>query len=325
MEESINVQGVNAMVGRFYHSALNVPLKIFRETLLQDIGKLVPFDAALWGTCDADAERFHSLATVGLDDEFARNLELTRQINPMYHHLIANPDKPMDMSELMGDKQFYKSEAYAQICKPFGIERALGTSCRDPRNQVYNLVALFRTKRANTFSKDQRRIQQHLVFHMMNAVSLAYSVYLSHVSSVEGGSSAAICDRHGICYDSQPSFLNLIAKKHPGWRGDRLPFELPNAAGLAENQTHGLLISTTPIGDLLCVRAREEGPMDMLTNREREIVSSVCRGLSYKEVARPLGIAPSTVSNHIYRVFEKLGVSSRTELAKLFSKARHLH
>jgi len=300
-------------------------LKIFRETLLRDIATIIPFEAALWGTCDADAERFHSLTTIGLADEFASNLEQTRQINPMYHHLLANPDKPMEMSDLMNDDEFYRSAAYAQICKPFGVERVLGTSCRDPRNRVYSLVVLLRTNRKHVFTKDERRIQQHLVFHMMNAMSLAFSVYLSHVSTQEGGSSAAICDSHGICYDTQPTFLNLIAKKHPGWLGDRLPFDLPGPRGVGANQTHGLLISTTPIGDLLCVRAREEGPMDMLTNREREIVTSVCRGLSYKEVARPLGIAPSTVSNHIYRVFEKLGVSSRTELAKLFSKARHLH
>ena len=325
MEATINVRGVNAMVGRFYHNALNVPLKKFRQTLLRDIKTLLPFDAALWGTCDAEAETFHSLSSVGLESDFARALEKTRHLNPMYHHLIANPDAPRDMSDLMGDDEFYSSDLYQSICAPFGIERALGTSCRDPRNRVYNLVVLLRFDRAQVFSEDERRIQQHLVFHMMNAAALAYSVYLSQVSSMEGGSSAAICDRYGICYDIQPSFLSLLAQKYPGWQGGRLPPDLVEALDAGKSQAKGLKLATEPVGDLLCVSAREEGPMDILTKREREIVSSVCRGLSYKEVARPLGIAPSTVSNHIYRVFEKLGVTSRNELAKMFNKARHLH
>lgn len=325
MEDVSHAKSVNAMVGRFYHYALNVPLNRFRDTLLRDLGTLIPFDAALWGTCDASAERFHSLTKLGTTDKLVRGLEQTRLDNPMYHHVIGHPDKAVDMSDLVADDVFYDSQLYTQILKPQGLERAMGTSCRDPRNSVYNIVALLRADRAHVFTSDERRMQQHLVFHMMNAVALAYSVYLSYISRQEGGSSAAICDSKGICYDIQPSFLSLISKKHHGWQGDRLPFDLPLASGVTQLRSQGLLISTTAIGDLLCVRARREGPMDILTKREHEIVSSVCRGLSYKEVARPLGIAPSTVSNHIYRVFEKLGVSSRTELAKLFSKARHLH
>lgn len=324
-EREISSQSVNAMVGRFYHCALNVPLESFRESLLRDIHSLVPFDAALWGTCDADAERFHSFACTGMGRDYADVLESTRLLNPMYHHLLAHPDTPVDMSDLVEDDVFYASEVYAEICQPYGFERALGTSCRDPRNRVYNLVILMRNKRSDTFSSDERRIQKHLVFHMMNAVSLAYSVHLSQISSEEGGNSAAICDRHGICYDTQPTFLNLVAKRFPAWQGDRLPFDLSPILDGGQDQVDGLLISSTPVGDLHCIRVREESPMDMLTNREREIVTSVCRGLSYKEVAKPLGIAPSTVSNHIYRVFEKLGVTSRTELAKLYNRARHLH
>ena len=65
------------------------------------------------------------------------------------------------------------------------------------------------------------------------------------------------------------------------------------------------------------IRLWPSGPLDELTAREREVVDAVSRGLTFKEAARRLGVAPSTVSNHLYRVYQKLGVHSRSALAKL--------
>ena len=52
-----------------------------------------------------------------------------------------------------------------------------------------------------------------------------------------------------------------------------------------------------------------------LTPREIEIVSVVAAGLSTKEIAQTLKIANDTVKRHISNIFDKLGVSSRLELA----------
>ena len=52
-----------------------------------------------------------------------------------------------------------------------------------------------------------------------------------------------------------------------------------------------------------------------LTPREIEIVSVVAAGLSNKEIAQTLKIADDTVRHHMSNIFDKLGVSSRLELA----------
>lgn len=54
-----------------------------------------------------------------------------------------------------------------------------------------------------------------------------------------------------------------------------------------------------------------------LTERQREILACVCEGLTYKEIARRLGISNATVRNHVCRIFHTLGVHSRTEAALL--------
>ncbi len=52
---------------------------------------------------------------------------------------------------------------------------------------------------------------------------------------------------------------------------------------------------------------------DEVTPREREIMDQLARGLAYKEIAAELGISSATVKNHLYRIYEKLAVRSRTE------------
>src|SRR5215813_7892871 len=52
-----------------------------------------------------------------------------------------------------------------------------------------------------------------------------------------------------------------------------------------------------------------------LTPREIEIVSVVAAGLSNKEIAQTLKIADDTVKHHMSNIFDKVGVSTRLELA----------
>ena len=52
-----------------------------------------------------------------------------------------------------------------------------------------------------------------------------------------------------------------------------------------------------------------------LTAREREVAALVAQGTRYSEVARKLAISQQTVKNHVRRVFDKLEVTNRLQLA----------
>ena len=56
-------------------------------------------------------------------------------------------------------------------------------------------------------------------------------------------------------------------------------------------------------------------PRLALAPRERQIIRFVRRGLRNREIAKELGVTEGTVKVYLHAVFEKLGVSSRTELA----------
>ena len=66
---------------------------------------------------------------------------------------------------------------------------------------------------------------------------------------------------------------------------------------------------------------RETANLEILSNRENEILQLLSKGLLYKEIADQLSISVSTVRQHIHHIYEKLHVQNRTEaINKAFGK-----
>lgn len=59
-----------------------------------------------------------------------------------------------------------------------------------------------------------------------------------------------------------------------------------------------------------------------VTAREREVLELILKGKSNKQIASLLCIAPHTVKNHLYRLYQKLRVNSRYELVTFFIKKK---
>lgn len=86
----------------------------------------------------------------------------------------------------------------------------------------------------------------------------------------------------------------------------------------------GYWLEHAAIGDLVeSLRSRSGAPLGLprplrptvLTRREAEIAAAVGRGASNAEISHAIGLSGQTVKNHLTRIFDKLGVSTRLELA----------
>lgn len=55
--------------------------------------------------------------------------------------------------------------------------------------------------------------------------------------------------------------------------------------------------------------------ISLLSCREQDVVRWLVEGFTNREIARQLKISENTVKNYLFRIFDKLGVSSRTEVA----------
>jgi DNA-binding CsgD family transcriptional regulator len=61
-------------------------------------------------------------------------------------------------------------------------------------------------------------------------------------------------------------------------------------------------------------RRRVSDPAERLTPQELEIASLVGQGMTNREVGQQLYLSPRTVGSHLYRIFPKLGITTRAQL-----------
>ncbi len=138
-----------------------------------------------------------------------------------------------------------------------------------------------------------REMQRHNV-NLRGVMLLDRDDRASVVEAFRSGASG-ICERDNSC----EMLCKCIERVHQGqvWANSR--------------QLHYLLqvlVSESPRFPK-SVRGRV-----VLTKREEEIVSLVMEGQKNRDIARQLTLSEHTVKNHLFRIFEKLGISSRTEL-----------
>jgi DNA-binding NarL/FixJ family response regulator len=69
--------------------------------------------------------------------------------------------------------------------------------------------------------------------------------------------------------------------------------------------------------------SRGSAPASQLTDREREVLRLVTRGLSNKLIARELGISEKTVKAHLTTVFQRIGVTDRVQAA-MWARDHHM-
>ena len=72
----------------------------------------------------------------------------------------------------------------------------------------------------------------------------------------------------------------------------------------------------------ICEALREREParivsvkgISLLTKREEQIAQMIAQGMPNPEISSKLGVTEHTVKNHLFHIYEKLGISNRVEL-----------
>jgi two-component system nitrate/nitrite response regulator NarL len=77
---------------------------------------------------------------------------------------------------------------------------------------------------------------------------------------------------------------------------------------------HQLAIAVDALANTPAVRAANANGMSLLSERESQVVRCLAEGLTNREIAQRLKLSQHTVKNYFFKIFDKLGVSSRVEL-----------
>src|SRR5207249_3923039 len=59
---------------------------------------------------------------------------------------------------------------------------------------------------------------------------------------------------------------------------------------------------------------------ERLSPQEQRIVAIVAEGKTNREIAAVLGLSPKTVKNYLHNIFEKLGISRRSQAAVMYAR-----
>ncbi|MGW2276442.1 response regulator [Streptomyces sp. NPDC001770] len=108
-------------------------------------------------------------------------------------------------------------------------------------------------------------------------------------------------------YDTDADITRAIGA---GATGYLLKAERPEELFAAiRSAAQGRTTLSPPVADRVMARLRTPPPA--LTDRERDILGQLARGLGNRDIARALFISEATVKTHLGRIYDKLGVETR--------------
>lgn len=109
------------------------------------------------------------------------------------------------------------------------------------------------------------------------------------------------CGAHGIVFRDEP--LETLGKCiHAVHRGQVW----------ANSEQLGYMVEA--LGHTLPARLGDSRLAEMLSRRERDVVTLVAEGLTNRDISTQLGLSEHTIRNYLFRIFDKTGVSTRVEL-----------
>ncbi len=142
--------------------------------------------------------------------------------------------------------------------------------------------------------------------HLVEAcrVNLALHLYRDQQQQGISGRVVGVCDPTGLLREGGPRLLRLLREEWPRWKPSMpLSEMLPALSGSRAYTGRAITITVFPLDDL--------------SPRERDVAKGLLEGLSYKDIARRLGLSCSTVTNLVNRIYAKLSVHNGVQLARL--------
>lgn len=162
-------------------------------------------------------------------------------------------------------------------------------------------------------------------FHLTRALDINRSRVLDRHDPGRAQRASALIDARGFITIADNHFHSLLYREWPDHKLKmRLPPAVVNHLKRGNSVFRGRrieIVMTQQSGYFTC----SASPIDMqadLTPSEYMVARRYATGLSYKEIARELGVSPHTVRNQIAHLYDKLGVHDKATLAQ--HVARHI-
>lgn len=323
---------ISGLVLTLYRASGELSVDEFQEKALEIVKSVVPFDSSMWGTATYDPATGLDIHSIHLHEQSPEMLLAYEEFKHLDTSALAVTGKPFITKGFhcptwFGDPEF---RGYRAFQKQYGLGNVMITSRNDMNTGYSQWVSLFRRDADQQSRPVEIQHLAQLAPHVMNAYGLNLSRHLDRFRMAGDGGQvgmqdAAIADARGVIQHATPGW---DATMQGEWGAGAAPGRLPEAL------LHACLASSEPyVGmtlaarhriekDLLFVRARPSCAADYLAPRQREVAQLTANGLTYKEVAKRLNLAPATVRTHLQHVYLRLEVQNVAGLVSAMRAAQ---
>lgn len=294
-----------------------------KEALLAQVRRLVPFDAAIWGSGSETPRMMFGVASLDFPIDGIVDYACWQDQDVLRQAVASARGQALRHEDLGPVERHYASPIYSGFCSRWRIEHTLGAATIDPVTQVGELIFLFRSDRDRPFLDDARETLRlampHLVAAWRQRLIWEFARQARRGDALADGLNQghAVVDGQGYIHASDAAFGLGMRRAFPGWAGPLLPDRLrsllrPGSAAVRSNG-HGFRLLR---GDDRHVVKLTDGMTDPLSPAERRVAERFARGMTAAAVAADLGISRMTVRNHLSAIYAKLGLHSKAELAR---------
>ncbi|MCT8974685.1 helix-turn-helix transcriptional regulator [Microbaculum marinisediminis] len=291
-----------------YSDAADCHPDAFRVRTLKRLQGLLDFDFAVWGGGTAQGRRVTDLVTFEQSARVLQDWSGVADQDAFCDITLRHLGQTGRFDDIEG---YRDTVAYNEHWKTFGARQMMATISAEPLDGYVSFVGLCSDTNADVFCDRARMMKAMLMPHLSSALRInRETALLRHAGESK---SVGLVDQGGWVLIAPDPFTDLVRRE---WGvSARLPENglIVLLRGKAW-QGRAIAARAQKLGGHYLVRLTALGAFAGLTPRERQVTRFYVSGLDFREIARELGVAPSTVRNHISNIFEKLDVGSKTEL-----------
>lgn len=320
--------GLNHLILDIYGEAQAEPVADFSVALMARLNQVVGFDSSgsillhvnEKGQAIITAHSAYNVVPnkaalraeyIGVENYSAESGLTSR--DPLLRRSLAQPGRVHTLAS--GDTGDHVLVEYAHLTESF---HALNFVTRKSDRTIASF-SFWRAGRQDAFSQADIAQSAILIPHALQAIAINRQLAAAPFSGSGPRSGILIAEANGLIHHLDENSILLLRREYPDWLSYHLPQEMVEAflSGSAQRFVgRHIIASLRRQGALMVVglQAREAGRK--LTPAELRVVEKIAEHGTYKEAARQLGVSPSTVRNQLHAIYQKLGISSKSELLK---------
>ena len=324
---------LSCLLAKIYAASDNSSIDDFQRDALALVKEVIPFDRAVWGSGMVTDQRQPVIFSVYLfhyplsESEWLAWYEPMIETDPALARALANPGTTINLATADVAEQLYRVPGQKAFIESLELRHTLMTVTNGPISELLGAVTLFRRDAAQPFTEAERLLVQNVTPHL---VSLCNRNRMRQLEAAlqpareRWQPAAGLADSTGTIYNANAEFVRLVHREWPQWHGPKLPAPVVSAMQKVPAKRvlfANIALHIHTVNDLYLLYLREIASADGLSQREWDVAEAFGEGLSHKEIARHLGIAPGTVRNHLSSIYNKLQVSNKVELIEALKMA----